>query len=161
MKKKLDFVIYEDSNERLLFRFYPRSSHVHGFRNTPPKEWNGVYKVYYSWAIIKQNKWTKDSNWESEKVFKLLVDECSEITNLDKYLEEIIFNKQKYSNFISMGQPSSEWEVYLQDDYIKICVWDTYLDKGFRFYIDIKYVEHFIEYIKRVNQYMLNHSESI
>ena len=39
MKKKLDFILEQDEDERLVFRFHPRSSHCHSFNETPPKTW--------------------------------------------------------------------------------------------------------------------------
>ena len=55
MKKHFDFVLNDDPGfDKTIFRFYPRSSRVHSLYNTPPKDWEEVYKVYYSWSIIKQ-----------------------------------------------------------------------------------------------------------
>ena len=55
MKRKFDFVLYNNRGlYRDVIRFYPRSSHVHSFNDDPPTNWEEVYKVYYSWAIIRQ-----------------------------------------------------------------------------------------------------------
>ena len=165
MKRKLDFVIYEDDNKRLLFRFYPKTSHVHGFSDECPTAWEEVYKVYYAWAIIRQYKWSENDNWESEKLFEL-DDECSEFVNLDDIIQYVIDNKEKYTRVISIGQPASEWEIFFDKDYknkeyIKIQVWDTWSDKGFKFSLYLDKAKEFIEYIKNTNEYMLNHSEPI
>lgn len=88
MKRKLDFVLDENSEERLLFRFYPKQSHCHGFSDKIPKTWHEVYKVYYSWAIIKQYK-------ENEKVtrtrvmYKELCDECSCLDQIAFFCEKL------------------------------------------------------------------------
>lgn len=51
MKKKFDFVLDDDPGiNRTILRFYPRHTHVHSFNDDPPKSWEEVYKVYYSWA---------------------------------------------------------------------------------------------------------------
>ena len=45
---KIDFVIHENDCEEVIFRFLPQQSSCHSFGDEPPKNWDGVYKVYYS-----------------------------------------------------------------------------------------------------------------
>ena len=77
-KRKIDFILDEkNGTERLIFRFYPRRSSCHSFGDEPPKDWNDVYKVYYSYAIIKQWKFDPEDQWQSEMFFREGCDECS------------------------------------------------------------------------------------
>lgn len=76
MERKLDFVLDDNSEERLLFRFYPRQSHCHGFSDKIPKTWQEVYKVYYSWSIIQQYK-ANNKVTKTRIMYKELCDECS------------------------------------------------------------------------------------
>ena len=78
-KRKIDFIIEQEEDERLIFRFYPRQSSCHSFGDEPPKSWSEVYKVYYSYAIIKQWKFDPEGQWESEIMFSSGCDECSTI----------------------------------------------------------------------------------
>lgn len=87
MKRKIDFLIHEDDYEKLLFRFYPRRSRVHSFDDNPPTSWGGVYKVYFSYAIIRQNKWNEDDNWESEIMYDESFDECSAIDQVSTLIK--------------------------------------------------------------------------
>ena len=81
-KRKIDFVLNEKDDERLIFRFYPRKSSCHSFGDEPPKCWEDVYKVYYSYAIIKQWKFEPEEQWESEIMFREPCDECSIIDEI-------------------------------------------------------------------------------
>lgn len=67
MKRKMDFEIRRDNDYcRDIFRFYPRRTHVHGFRNTPPADWSEVYKVYYEFSRRKPpSTWRPWMNAES------------------------------------------------------------------------------------------------
>ena len=53
-KRKIDFILNERRGYRLIFRFYPKRSSCHSFNENPPKSWNEVYKVYYSYAILEE-----------------------------------------------------------------------------------------------------------
>lgn len=76
-KRKIDFIISKDNYRRLIFRFYPRRSSCHSFNDETPKNWNEVYKVYYSYAIIQQYKFESEDQWKSVVVFREDCDECS------------------------------------------------------------------------------------
>jgi hypothetical protein len=78
-KRKIDYIIEQSDDECLIFRFYPRQSSCHSFGDEPPKSWSDVYKVYYSYAVIKQWKFELEDQWKSEIMFYEHCDECSEI----------------------------------------------------------------------------------
>lgn len=88
MKKRIDFVLNENSFRRDIFRFYPRSSHCHSFTDEPPVCWEGVYKVYYSYAVIRQ--WLDNGEVEeTEVLWSCDFDECSAIDRVGYICEKI------------------------------------------------------------------------
>ena len=80
---KIDFVLKEDKNEKLIFRFLPQQSSCHSFGDEPPTSWENVYKVYYAYEIFEQWRWDEDKEWgEPEKLFEQPCDECSIIDEI-------------------------------------------------------------------------------
>ena len=77
-KRKIDFVLEESDTAKLIFRFYPRRSSCHSFGDEPPKDWNDVYKVYYSYSIIQVYK---EDNWH-KTLCNCHCDECSIIDEI-------------------------------------------------------------------------------
>ena len=55
-KRNIDFVLYEDEDKILTFRFYPRQSSCHSFDDKLPIKWEEVYKVYYSYSVFIKDK---------------------------------------------------------------------------------------------------------
>lgn len=173
-KKKFDFVLLDDKPYyRDVFRFYPKQSHVHGFTDEPPTDWTGVYKVYYSWKVMRQyyNDDTEKIEPESANdLFNMPWDECSEITNLAGVIRHVVETHEDVE-LIAFGQPASEWSIkYIETNYdwletqrhyIKIVVWDNFQDNGYRFSLDLDEALKFAEYLDKVNDYMLKHSEGI
>lgn len=181
-KRKLDYVIKQSKDERLIFRFYPRQSHCHSFNDKPPKSWKEVYKVYYSYAIIKQWKFNPDEQWESEIMFEESCDECSIIGEIAErcllladgcetferedgekipLLEREIF---PFGTGTSWKISKRHWFSFDGGDCDNICyqfeLFD-YWNKGFRFVIDQESTRSFGEYIKECCEYMLAHGEGI
>ena len=184
-KRKIDYIIEEDDNKRLIFRFYPRKSSCYSFGDKPPKDWSDVYKVYYSYAIISQWKFKPDDQWESEVRFFEPCDECSIINEVGQRCllladglevfkrddgKEIQLLNQKLFLF-GMG---TEWTIskrtcveygYEDEDDIKHTYYDfmlfDYGDKGFRFTLEEKDIKSFGEYLIGCCEYMLAHGDSI
>lgn len=184
-KRKIDYLIEQSDNERLIFRFYPRQSSCHSFGDEPPKSWFDVYKVYYSYAIIKQWKFNSDARWESEVMFYEHCDECSIIDEIGHRCllladglevfkredgEEIKLLNQRILPF-GMG---TEWTIlkrtcveygYEDEDDIKHTYYDfmlfAYGDKGFRFTLDERNIKTFGEYLIGCCEYMLTHGDPI
>jgi hypothetical protein len=70
---KIDFILQDDEHETTIFRFRPRQSSCHSHNENPPTSWDEVYKVYYSYSIIKKYKY----DGHSRVLFNCDCDECS------------------------------------------------------------------------------------
>ena len=181
-KRKIDYIIEQTDDERLIFRFYPRQSHCHGFGDEPPKKWSEVYKVYYSYAIIKQWKFNPEDTWESEVMFYEECDECSEIDEVgqrclllaDGYetferkdgekiplLDKTIYPIGMGTNWTISKKSWTDWEnKNIKHTYYTFTLFD-YFNKGFRFTLEEKDIKSFGEYLLGCCEYMLAHGEPI
>ena len=94
-KRKIDFVLRESDTSKLIFRFYPRRSSCHSFGDEPPKDWNDVYKVYYSYSIIQVYK---EDNW---------VDICGYAANGGEIESKTELTKKRISGYLgnAMNKP--------------------------------------------------------
>lgn len=174
MKRKFDFVLYDDKRlYRDVIRFYPRSSHVHSFNNDPPTNWEDVYKVYYSWAIIRQYYKSNDQNSiqprSTKKLFDMSMDECSRIPDLSVIIKDVM-NTGKTFHYPTMGQPAGDWKIERTKYYdfdnkkhkiYKFEVFNNWTNQGFRFWLKKDEVSQFCDWLDMVNQYMLEHGEGI
>jgi hypothetical protein len=181
-KRKIDYIIKQSDDERLIFRFYPRQSSCHSFGDEPPKDWNDVYKVYYSYAIIKQWKFDQEDQWESEVIFSEGCDECSIIDEVGhrcllladglevftredgrkiQLLDEIMFSIGMGVEWTISKKVWDDWE----DKNIKHTNYEfilfDYFDKGCRFIINEKDIKFFGEYLLGCCEYMLAHGDPI
>lgn len=181
-KRKLDYILSKSEDERLIFRFYPRQSHCHSFNDESPKSWKEVYKVYYSYAIIKQWRFCSSEQWESEIMFEEPCDECSII---DEIAERCLLLSDGYKTFeredgeriplldeevfpFGMGTSWTISKIEISDyddDSIKHISYKfilfDYFNKGFRFVIEQENIRLFGEYLRECCEYMLAHGEGI
>ena len=177
MKKHFDFVLNDDPGfDKTIFRFYPRSSRVHSLYNTPPKDWEEVYKVYYSWSIIKQyyeyfddDNGTKIVPEESDVLLNFDCDECSMLPDLAAEIEYVIETGETYDQ-PTFGQPAGEWRIEKHEgedcsgehyEYYHFWVFDNFTDQGFRFVLDKEETLKFCDWLDMINQYALEHGEGI
>lgn len=183
-KRKIDFILKEENDERLIFRFYPRQSSCHSFGDKPPKSWSNVYKVYYSYAVIQQWKDDPEDQWYSEKVFYEHCDECSIIDAVGKrclLLADGIETLRHGTEMKLLNTPifpfgmGTEWTIskkcipvcHDHDDEEKLC--HTYykftlfdwFNKGYRFSIQADKLKPFGEYLINCCEYMLAHGDPI
>lgn len=184
MKKQrhLDFLIEQNNKERLIFRFYPRKSSCHSFGDNPPTSWADVYKVYYSYAIIRQDKYYSDEEWKSEVMFKEPCDECSIIDDIAKRCflladGQEIWERKNGTPFSLLDNPvlpfgmGTEWTISKRswNDFEDEETIHTYFDftlfnynnRGFRFSIPKEKIRAFGEYLQNCCEYMLAHGNSI
>lgn len=174
MKRKIDFVIYEDKYEKLVFRFYPRKSHCHGFGEEPPKEWDKVYKVYYSYSVIHRYKELYEPH-EHEVLYASDCDECSVIGEVAARIR-LIVDGQKV--FHGKDQFKEDYSIELLDNEVFPIGYGTswiikevrgkyeiqmfgWNEKGYRFSLNKKQLKEFGEYLEECCEYMLTHSEGI
>ena len=170
-KRKIDFVIYENNDEIIVFRFYPRQSNCHSFNDIPPKSWSEVYKVYFSYGIFR--RW-KDSN-STETLFECLCDECSVIKEISSRIEYIAQDNKTIS--VSCGGEEYvinlfdeevfpigygvSWIIHkLSSDKYSITMW-KYNNTGYRFVLDKDKLKEFGEYLNECREYMLAHGDPI
>ncbi len=169
MKRKIDFIFDEDEANRKIFRFYPRSSHVHGFGEKCPKTWNDVYKVYYSWAVIHQFKFNKTDAWKSYVVFNEGFDECSELGSIPDVLK--ILSVGDEISLYALGD-GVNWNIihhkekticdgWTVSPHYEFIMWKHYTNQGYKFSLSYDDTARFSKYIDFVEDYMLAHSEPI
>jgi len=170
-ERRMDFVIghdiWDDEDNDIVFRFYPKSSHMHGFEeDKPPKSFNAVYKVYYSWAIIH-----KYQSEPTRVLFRIGCDECSALTDLSESIRYVLAHNSR-SCLYSPGQEGSIWEIEFQrgrrrpkwdysPDMIQFSVFSNWMNKDYRFRLTDERAKKFADFLDRVNQHMLENAEGI
>lgn len=165
MKRKIDFVFEDEGRWRKVFRFYPRRSHVHGFDDECPKNRKEVYKVYYAWSLLWQNRWDENEQWSTHTILEIKCDECSALT----YLKDCIVSLKpgESKDIGSLG--GANWRVKFVPGNFKrrirmryeFFVWERYSGKACRFCLLRKEFRKFLKYLDYINEYMLEHSEPI
>ena len=87
-KRKVDFILVENRFYRDILRIYPNNTYIHSFDDNLPETWDDVYKVYYSFAIIRQ--YFDDNNKNivdySDVLLDMYVDECSIIPDVSQFI---------------------------------------------------------------------------
>lgn len=173
MKQKFDFVLYDCKYYRDVFRFYPRRTHVHGFYDNSPDTWDEVYKVYYSWAIIRQYYDDSDEHniKNSRVLFDMSCDECSMVPNLSGIIKNVLDTGEIF-DYPTHGEPAGDWiiekDLYLNyyfdeycEEYCRFKVFNSSTDQGYRFSLNKEETLKFCDWLDMINQYALKHSEGI
>ena len=169
-KRKIDFVLEESDTSKLIFRFYPRRSSCHSFDDEPPKDWNDVYKVYYSYSIIRVYK---EDNWY-KTLFNCRCDECSiidEIAERCKLLAEgkTVFegehDGEKYTikllnNEVHPFGMGTSWMISRYNTIYEFRLLD-WNNVGCIFYLEKDKLKAFGEYLSECCEYMLAHGDPI
>lgn len=172
----IDFIIYEDNDEKLTFRFLPQQSNCHSFNNNPPTKWEEVYKVYYAYEILRE--W-KDNN-SAEVMFYCGCDECSVIDEISARIKYIVDGKET----VTVNHGDEEYVIELFGEEImpfgdgvswtinkrismcdeeiryEIVLW-KYDEYGYRFRIKKDKLKEFGEYLEKCCEYMLAHGDPI
>lgn len=174
-KKHIDFVLYEDNYEKLIFRFYPRLSSCHSFDENLPTKWEEVYKVYYNYRILKFYKY--DRGYDGYDVlYDTRCDECSVIRTVAAWLKLLSEGKKE---IIIDDAIIDAHTVQLLDNEIydfADCTWWTiregshdsykfelfrYDDVGYRFWLPKEQAYEFGKYLDECCEYMLAHGDPI
>lgn len=184
-KRKIDFIIHEDEDEKIIFRFYPRQSTCHSFVDEPPKNWNEVYKVYYYYRVL--GFW-KEEDGSIDRDYDILFDSgCDECSDIDEVAyvcslladgievykredgEEIqLLNKEMFPFGMGVSwtiskhiRSSYDWEEGEPDiTHYTFTLFDWW-NKGFKFTLEEKDIKTFGEYLKECCEYMLAHGDPI
>lgn len=164
MNTKWNYVLSENKYSRLLFRVYPKQTYIHSFDNEPPKTWDKVYKVYYSWAIIKQykNDYGIIEPESSKRLMYMYCDECSNVVGLHEIIRWVIENQKEY-NYPTIGQPAGDWKIDIRKgirewnnnesyEYYDFQVFDNWDNNGFRFTLDKNQTEDFANWLEQMNE---------
>jgi hypothetical protein len=180
-KRKIDYIIKQSDDRRLIFRFYPRQSSCHSFNDKPPTKPEEIYKVYYSYAVIKQWKFNPEDQWKSDIIFYEHCDECSEIDEVGHRCLLLadgieVFKREDgreiplLDNRILPFGMGTDWTIskhtwtdYEEDEiytYYTFMLFD-WNDKGCKFIINEKDVKAFGEYLLGCCEYMLAHGDPI
>ena len=156
MKRKIDFILRNNEGfYKDMFRFYPRSTSVHSFNDNLQKNWDEVYKVYYSWAILRQYDYGK-----TEKMLYFSCDENSEIPNLSNLIRQVIKTKKDLV-VRAAGQPAGDWYIYYktyytldnEEDYLEFHIFNSFTHQGYKFIFTLDDCNKFCKYIDKVNDY--------
>ncbi|GEM_PF-6582441 len=154
-KKSFGFVLEDSDKRRLIFRFYPDESHIHGFHDFCPTEWEQVYKTYYSWKICIDEDGEKTS-------FGSYSDEDCCFTNYSCIIDELIKNAEEDRREVLSFRGIS-WNISYRKrakDYIEFELW-THNNIGYRFRLDIETAKRFAAFLEKADAYMMKHSEPI
>lgn len=156
-EKSFGFLLKKNEYETVGFRFFPEQSHVHGFGDECPKTWDDVYKVYYVWGIYA-------TEYGSRSAFEVW-DECSVLgTVADVITQFAAADKNDSTSFGAFGD-GADWDIrYFSNPEadlrrFQFGVWNH--NRGFRFSLEREDALRFAAFIRRIQTYMLKHSEPI
>ena len=167
-KQKIDFVLRDNSDTEIIFRFRPRNSSCHSFNDKPPKSWDEVYKVYYSYSIIERSK---DGDYFNV-LFDCSCDECSVIDDIGaraKYISEgkkevkisckndqyVVKLLGKEVHPIGYGVSWKIDEIRNSKNY-RIEMWN-WNNTGYRFTLSTEKLKEFGDFLLGCCEYMLAH----
>jgi len=171
-RKYIDFSIYDRDNEKVIFRFYPEESNCHSFGDEPPKSWDEVYKVYYSYAILQKFK----NDPSPRTLFKEHCDECSVIDEVAARIKLIVKGQEIFHGKSPNGEeyeiPLLNKEVFpmgqgvgwvinkISEDTFGIQMWN-WNDTGYRFYLKKDKLKEFGEFLEECCEHMLENGDPI
>ena len=169
-RNRLDFVLIEDNYQKTVFRFYPRKSHCHSFDENLPKSWEDVYKVYYSYSIIRNWKASK----KKEILFECLCDECSVIDEVAETIRLVLSGQKVFEiereeekiriklldRSIRPFGYGVTWLLHKEHKLFELLLWN-YNNKGYCIRLDKEKLKEFGIYLNNCCEYMLQHGEPI
>ena len=157
MRKFFEFVISDDEFERRVMRFYPKTTHVHGFGDEPPKTWDEVYKTYLSFAVLYFDKEYKKATVE----YSARWDECSGLNELVNWIE----NKEKFDEpfmHLRVFGDATQWIIIpFGPDRVVFTLYPIYQGSGCTFFLDNEQLSEFAEVINTYLEHSLKHSQGI
>ena len=176
MKRKIDFILYKEDETRIIFRFYPRQSYCEGKYAKPPKSWNEVCEVEYSWSILEEYKDEDDgSNWQLERrpfyaigdensVIRLIAELCNALADgYEKYIWEDTDGIRHVNKILDCENfpfgNGVTWTIHKHTitNYYEFHLWN-FDCTGYKFVLPKNKLKSFGEYLKGCCEYMLEHS---
>lgn len=123
MYEYMDWVISQEANRQLVFRFYPKRSSCHLFNMDAPKTWDNVYKEYFYYAILEHYRIYGTDKWETEVVYDAGCDECSLLNEVGERCRLLktgqeVFTKENGDKVLLLDKPimpmgqGIEWEIH-------------------------------------------------
>lgn len=173
-KRKFDFVLTENRIYRDILRIYPNNTYIHSFDDNLPETWDDVYKVYYSFAIIRQYfDYNNQKNVKkSDVLLDINMDECSIIPDLPKFILYVIDTGETY-DYSTLERPAAEWkiekksytiqEVSLNEEIFEFhedynfVVFNNWTNQGYKFSFDKDTTLLFCNWLDKVNEYLYKH----
>lgn len=157
MRDFFEFTLYEDEWERRAIRFYPKTTHVHGFGDEPPTKWERVYKAYLSFAVLHFNKETG----KAHVAYDARWDECSGLNDLAYWLEHPGANTEPVFHMRVLGD-ATQWIVMPWGDDCKlVTMYPLHTGKSYVFWLENEKIQEFVKVINEYLEYSLAHSEGI
>ena len=156
MRKFFEFVIFDTDTERRVLRFYPGTTHVHGFDDVPPKSWKDVYKVYLSFDVIH-----KDKEYNTSKVvYSARWDECSALDAVAETLLDPSLLEKPVQEVWALGY-ATQWIIVPRESSTLITMYPMNGGLGYTF---IVCTDRLAELGNTINEYLamaLENSEGI
>ena len=157
MRKFFEFQFYEDEWERRVIRFYPKTTHVHGFDDDPPKTWGKVYKTYLSFSVLHFDM----ESGKAHVAYNARWDECSGLNDLAYWLEHPGANTEPVFHMRVFGD-ATQWVVLPWGESFKlVTMYPLHAGKSYVFWLKNDQIPEFVKVITEYLDYSLAHSEGI
>ena len=158
MKQKIDFILNENSEERMIFRFFPDISCNYCF-DKYPNSLEDIDIAYYTWAIIYQCKINND--WITKNEKKCELEEDSQLYLVSKACVNI-FNEDWFNQNVKYFCPAGcgvSWYFYKLNatDYFMFYLIGNNIET--RFILHKEKMIAFGEYLLNCCKYMLDYKE--
>lgn len=135
----------------LYFEFDTKHSHCHSFNDNPPKSWEEVYKVYYSYNLYAER------DGEKTELFNAYCDEGSSLDAVGYALQE---PKKKYYCILPFGD-GIMWEISRRYEKCEITLVEMISRRAYRIYLANQEAKKFGKFLVSCCEYMLAHGEGI
>ena len=156
MRDYFEFQIFETEYERRVLRFYPKTTHVHGFHDEAPKTWDRVYKIYLSFDVVHFDKYLDTS----KVVYDARYDESSSLEAVADTIMDPSFLKKPVQEILALGY-ATQWILVPGETSTLISMYPLNGGAGYTF---IVFNERLAELAKIIKEYMalaLENSEGI
>ena len=164
MSRHHDFELLDSKDHRIILRIYEFGTSIYGYSNMKPKIAPEVYKVYYDWKILYQEKDLYNGHVIDTKTMFEMWDECSVLFDMDKYIKTILKDKKEHAEAYSLGYPASIWEFDKVKDaketfykYYKFTVWNRPFNQGYQFWLSKEKMIEFAEWLEDTNKKLIKY----